>query len=249
MAGRSRESDSSGLQMATFGALAAVIVLMFLVYKTLSFDQARHRARLDAVAKIASLDIEFNRTYIRLLSEGADTPPAQKQALRVDMTNALNTLQEGPAALIGITPELDAAMDGGAEPRAALPRDVDRRLPSRAAWLGRVREGRGGAVPDLHQPHVDRDQAQALAGGGDLITFHLRSDRRHVQDQDIRRLVLDIMELRDRHLFSHVQLGRYFRSGGTHIQQNGLLMGLLKKTGGKVDREGRASDLVLIAKD
>ena len=46
-----------------------------------------------------------------------------------------------------------------------------------------VRNARGEAYPDpVHAAH------QAILGGAENITFHLREDRRHIRDRDIERL-------------------------------------------------------------
>ena len=47
-----------------------------------------------------------------------------------------------------------------------------------------LRQARGGRVPDL----LGAAHAVAL-GGADHVVVHLREDRRHVQDRDVRRLV------------------------------------------------------------
>ncbi len=47
-----------------------------------------------------------------------------------------------------------------------------------------VRQARGTAYPDI--PGIAKE---ALAGGGDFITVHLREDRRHIQDADLPPLV------------------------------------------------------------
>jgi pyridoxine 5-phosphate synthase len=50
-----------------------------------------------------------------------------------------------------------------------------------------VRNARGGTHPDpIRAAHA------AIAGGADGITAHLREDRRHIVDDDIRRLVAEI---------------------------------------------------------
>ncbi len=46
-----------------------------------------------------------------------------------------------------------------------------------------LRNARGGRFPDP----LDAAQA-ALRGGADIITFHLREDRRHIRDDDVERL-------------------------------------------------------------
>lgn len=46
-----------------------------------------------------------------------------------------------------------------------------------------LREARGGASPDLLAA-----AKEALAGGADGITVHLREDRRHIQDRDVLEL-------------------------------------------------------------
>ena len=46
-----------------------------------------------------------------------------------------------------------------------------------------LRNARGGDFPDPVQAAL-----HALRGGADIITFHLREDRRHIRDDDVRRL-------------------------------------------------------------
>ncbi|MCG2634820.1 MAG: pyridoxine 5'-phosphate synthase [Gammaproteobacteria bacterium] len=46
-----------------------------------------------------------------------------------------------------------------------------------------VRQARGTTYPDLLEA-----ASLARSGGADYITFHLREDRRHIQDEDARRL-------------------------------------------------------------
>jgi len=50
-----------------------------------------------------------------------------------------------------------------------------------------VRNARGGAHPDPVNAAV-----AALAGGADGITMHLREDRRHIRDDDVRRMLAAI---------------------------------------------------------
>ena len=50
-----------------------------------------------------------------------------------------------------------------------------------------VRNARGGAVPD-----PVRAAKLAIAAGADGLTAHLREDRRHIRDEDIRRLKAEI---------------------------------------------------------
>ena len=47
-----------------------------------------------------------------------------------------------------------------------------------------LRQARNTAYPDPVEA-----ARQALAAGADYITVHLREDRRHIQDQDVRRLI------------------------------------------------------------
>lgn len=46
-----------------------------------------------------------------------------------------------------------------------------------------LRNARGGAFPDPVEAAL-----HALRGGADIITFHLREDRRHIRDADVQRL-------------------------------------------------------------
>ena len=111
MAGsRNRERETNILQYAVFGALAAVCLLAYLVFKTLSFDQSLHQQRLGALRTVSSLDLEITRLYFGVLGQDIGINPEEKEELRLDLAKAVNALQEGPQALIGLTPELDAAM-------------------------------------------------------------------------------------------------------------------------------------------
>lgn len=47
-----------------------------------------------------------------------------------------------------------------------------------------VRQARGTSYPDPLEAALE-----ALAGGADFITVHLREDRRHIQDRDLERLI------------------------------------------------------------
>ena len=57
------------------------------------------------------------------------------------------------------------------------------RLGVNVDHVATLRNARGGAVPDPL-----RAAQMALAAGADGITAHLREDRRHIQDDDMRRL-------------------------------------------------------------
>src|SRR5947209_10130686 len=46
-----------------------------------------------------------------------------------------------------------------------------------------VRQARGEKVPDHLQAGLE-----AIEGGAQVITVHLREDRRHIQDEDVRKL-------------------------------------------------------------
>ena len=50
-----------------------------------------------------------------------------------------------------------------------------------------VRQARGGREPD-----VVRAAHAAIKGGADILTVHLREDRRHIQDADLRMLLESI---------------------------------------------------------
>jgi len=53
--------------------------------------------------------------------------------------------------------------------------------------IATVRNARGGALPD-----PVRGAVLAIEAGADGITAHLREDRRHIRDEDIRRLMASI---------------------------------------------------------
>ncbi|MHB0919435.1 MAG: pyridoxine 5'-phosphate synthase [Thiomonas sp. 13-66-29] len=53
--------------------------------------------------------------------------------------------------------------------------------------IATLRNARGGSFPDpVHAAQV------AVDGGADIITFHLREDRRHIRDADVQRIKADI---------------------------------------------------------
>src|SRR6476469_9734351 len=58
-----------------------------------------------------------------------------------------------------------------------------------------LRQARGGREPDPVWAAV-----QAELGGADGITIHLREDRRHIQDRDLRLLRETVQTRLDRHL-------------------------------------------------
>lgn len=107
----SRGRDSGVLGGVAFGALIAVLLLGFLVFKTLSFDRSLHQQRLAALRTIDDFDGELNRVFVRILSTGLELGLEEKQGPRLDMARALNALQEGNVSLAGLSPALDAAMD------------------------------------------------------------------------------------------------------------------------------------------
>ena len=53
--------------------------------------------------------------------------------------------------------------------------------------IATVRNARGGTLPD-----PVRGAVLAIEAGADGITAHLREDRRHIRDEDIRRLMASI---------------------------------------------------------
>jgi len=57
------------------------------------------------------------------------------------------------------------------------------RLGVNVDHVATLRQARGGVVPDPVQAALE-----AVKGGADGITVHLREDRRHIQDHDLRRL-------------------------------------------------------------
>ena len=61
------------------------------------------------------------------------------------------------------------------------------RLGVNVDHVATVRNARGGAVPD-----PVRAALLAIEAGADGITAHLREDRRHIHDDDMRRLKASI---------------------------------------------------------
>ena len=64
---------------------------------------------------------------------------------------------------------------------------ADLRLGVNVDHVATVRNARGGAVPD-----PVRAALLAIEAGADGITAHLREDRRHIRDEDMRRLKASI---------------------------------------------------------
>lgn len=56
--------------------------------------------------------------------------------------------------------------------------------------IATVRQARGIRYPDPVQAAIEAEQA-----GADGITLHLREDRRHIQDHDVRR-IRDVLQTR-----------------------------------------------------
>ena len=67
------------------------------------------------------------------------------------------------------------------------PAGTNLRLGVNIDHVATVRNGRGGMVPD-----PVRAAKLAVAAGADGITAHLREDRRHIRDDDMRRLKAEI---------------------------------------------------------
>ena len=63
------------------------------------------------------------------------------------------------------------------------------RLGVNVDHVATIRNARGGAVPD-----PVRAALMAIEAGADGITAHLREDRRHIHDDDMRRLKASINE-------------------------------------------------------
>ena len=95
---------------------------------------------------------------------------------------ALLPVKPGSRALTGDPPDRRRTPGGkGSDPMAAL------RLGVNVDHVATVRNARGGAWPD-----PVRAAQVAIDAGADGITAHLREDRRHIQDEDMRRLKASI---------------------------------------------------------
>ena len=68
-------------------------------------------------------------------------------------------------------------------PKSALPL----RLGVNIDHVATLRNARGGALPDPL-----RAAKMAISAGADGITAHLREDRRHIRDEDMRRLAVEL---------------------------------------------------------
>jgi pyridoxine 5-phosphate synthase len=69
-------------------------------------------------------------------------------------------------------------------PRKTAPRIAPIRLGVNVDHVATVRQARGTDYPDPVEAGL-----VAAAAGGDSITIHLREDRRHIQEHDVRRLI------------------------------------------------------------
>lgn len=108
---KDRERELGLWQTVTLVAVLAIGLLAFLSRMSLSVDQEQHQARLAAIRAVNNLDVDLNRAFTQTLAGSGDAPVDDKQQINEKLGAALHELENGPTALRGISPELDAALD------------------------------------------------------------------------------------------------------------------------------------------
>jgi len=108
---KDRERELGLWQTVTLVAVLAIGLLAFLSRMSLSVDQQQHQARLAAIRAVNNLDVDLNRAFTQTLAGSGDAPVDDKQQINEKLGAALHELENGPTALRGISPELDAALD------------------------------------------------------------------------------------------------------------------------------------------
>src|SRR5437588_59013 len=105
------------------------------------------------------------------------------------LEESVASLQESRPLAI---PQANTCAAPPVEDAAPGPDRLNSHVPSRTPWLiadilrespATVREARRG-----HEPDPVAAAVLALLGGADGITVHLREDRRHIQERDVRLL-------------------------------------------------------------
>jgi len=110
MAVRSRESGSNVVQIAAFTATVAVLLLVYLVFRTLGFELTGHRPRLQAMSTVSALDQEMTQLFQRSASKGGVDGAALQQTGQ-QLSKAVDALQNGSGSLKGLSPAVDNALN------------------------------------------------------------------------------------------------------------------------------------------
>ena len=108
---RNRERELGLWQAVALGAVVAIGLLAFLARMSLGVDQGQHQARLAAIRAVNNFDVDLNRAFTQTLAGSGSSPADDAKAINDQLGAALHQLENGPAALRGVSPELDAALD------------------------------------------------------------------------------------------------------------------------------------------
>ena len=108
---KDREREFGLWQTVALVAVLAIGLLLFLSRMSLSVDQERHQNRLAALRAVNNLDVDLNRAFTRMLAGEGEGDAADKQQINQKLGAALHELENGPAALRGISSEVDATLD------------------------------------------------------------------------------------------------------------------------------------------
>ncbi|SFF26686.1 His Kinase A (phospho-acceptor) domain-containing protein [Fontimonas thermophila] len=92
-------------------AVAAIGVLAFLVRKTQTVDNALHLERLKNIRTVDALDVGLNRAVTQVGVSTMVNVADKRAVTTAQLGNALDALENGPAALRGLSPEIDTALD------------------------------------------------------------------------------------------------------------------------------------------
>ena len=111
MAVRNRESGSNVVQVAAFTATIAVLLLGYLVFKTLGLELSGHRQRLQTMAAVSALDAEISQLFQRSARGGVAAGGSEIQQASQRLAKAVDELQDGSASLKSLSPEIDAALN------------------------------------------------------------------------------------------------------------------------------------------
>ena len=106
----SRESGSNVVQVSMIAATAAVLLLAYLVFKTLSFDLSGHQQRLEGISAVAKIDGEITQLFMRSVTGKKAASGDELQQANQRLADAVDALQQGPARLTGLSAEIDAAL-------------------------------------------------------------------------------------------------------------------------------------------
>jgi two-component system NtrC family sensor kinase len=91
-------------------AAVAIGVLAFLLFKTQSVDTNLHQLRLANIRAVDNLDVDYNRNVMQVRTTSLGDTTDDRGELTRRIGDALNEIDQGPAALHGLDPELDQAL-------------------------------------------------------------------------------------------------------------------------------------------